>query len=159
MSELPTTNDYRRLFLEDVALLDVRAPVEFANGAFPLAENVAIIDDEQRHQIGIRYKEMGQDAAVELGAELVTEELREQRIDRWQRFFEQHPDGVLYCFRGGMRSKLTQQWLKERTGKDFIRVEGGYKALRRFLIEELDAAAEDPLEEGGVDVLEEARSA
>jgi tRNA 2-selenouridine synthase len=27
--------DYRRLFLEDVPMLDVRAPVEFAGGAFP----------------------------------------------------------------------------------------------------------------------------
>lgn len=143
MSDLPTTNDYRRLFLENVPMLDVRAPVEFTRGAFPLAENVAIINDDEREQIGIRYKEMGQDAAVELGAELVTEALRKERIDQWQQFFKSHPDGVLYCFRGGMRSKLTQQWLKERTGKDLLRVEGGYKALRRFLIDELDAAAEE----------------
>ena len=57
MSELPTTNDYRRLFLEDVPLLDVRAPVEFAEGAFPGAENHPLVDDAERHQIGITYKE------------------------------------------------------------------------------------------------------
>ena len=143
MSELPTTNDYRRLFLADVPMLDVRAPVEFTRGAFPRAENIDIINDDERHHIGIRYKEMGQDAAVELGAELVSGELRKERIDRWEQFFERHPAGVLYCFRGGMRSKLTQQWLMERTGREFPRVEGGYKALRRFLIDELDAAARE----------------
>jgi tRNA 2-selenouridine synthase len=143
MSALPVTGDYRRLFLEDTPLLDVRAPVEFARGAFPQAENRPLIDDEERHRIGIRYKEMGQDAAVELGAELVTEESRKARIDEWEHFFAEHPGGVLYCFRGGMRSKITQQWLKERTGISVPRVEGGYKALRRFLIEELDAAASE----------------
>ena len=140
MKDLPVTRDYRRLFLEDVPLLDVRAPVEFARGAFPLAENLPLIDDEERHRIGLRYKELGQDAAVELGAELVSNERRERRINNWQHFFDMHPEGVLYCFRGGMRSKITQQWLRDRTGKDFQRVEGGYKALRRFLIDELDAA-------------------
>jgi tRNA 2-selenouridine synthase len=141
MNDLPVTSDYRRLFLEDVPLLDVRAPVEFTRGAFPLAENCPLIDDEERHAIGVRYKELGQDAAVELGAELVSEELRKQRVNNWEHFFDMHPDGVLYCFRGGMRSKITQQWLRDRTGRDFQRVEGGYKALRRFLIDELDAAA------------------
>ena len=143
MRDLPVTNDYRRLFLEDTPLLDVRAPVEYARGAFPLAENRPLIDDEERHRIGIRYKEMGQDAAVELGAELVTEEVRKARVHEWEHFFTKHPEGVLYCFRGGMRSKITQQWLKERTGKSIPRVEGGYKALRRFLIDELDAAARE----------------
>ena len=56
MNDLPVTNDYRRLFLEDTPLLDVRAPVEFERGAFPLAENRPLIDDEERHRIGIRYK-------------------------------------------------------------------------------------------------------
>ena len=143
MSDLPVTNDYRRLFLEDTHLLDVRAPVEFARGAFPLAENRPLINDEERHSIGIRYKEMGQDAAVELGAELVTGEVRKARIQEWEQFFSKHPEAVLYCFRGGMRSKITQQWLKEKTGKSIPRVEGGYKALRRFLIDELDAAASE----------------
>ena len=143
MSDLPVTNDYRRLFLEDTPLLDVRAPVEFARGAFPLAENRPLINDEERDSIGIRYKEMGQDAAVELGAELVTGEVRKARIQEWEHFFSKHPEAVLYCFRGGMRSKITQQWLKEKTGKSIPRVEGGYKALRRFLIDELDAAASE----------------
>ena len=49
---LPEIDDYRRLFLEDVPLLDVRAPVEFAQGAFPAAENHPLINDAERHEIG-----------------------------------------------------------------------------------------------------------
>lgn len=139
--ELPVVDDYRRLFLEDVPLLDVRAPVEFGQGAFPHTENAPLIDDAERHEIGIRYKELGQDAAVELGHELVEGATKAARIAAWRRFAEQHPQGVLYCFRGGQRSKISQQWLYEATGIRYPRVKGGYKALRHFLIDELDRAA------------------
>ncbi|MCL4166916.1 UNVERIFIED_CONTAM: hypothetical protein GTU68_064220, partial [Idotea baltica] len=35
----------------------------------------------------------------------------------------------------GLRSRTTQQWILDETGVDYPRVEGGYKALRRFLID------------------------
>ena len=50
------TRDYLSLFLNDTPLLDVRAPVEFAKGAFPGAANISLINDDERHQIGICYK-------------------------------------------------------------------------------------------------------
>ena len=141
MNKLPLINDLRRLFIDDIPLLDVRAPVEFAKGAFPLAENHPLIIDSERHEIGIQYKQVGHDAAVELGEELVDESLREQRVTAWKGFIDAHPNGALYCFRGGMRSKISQQWIHDATGIAYPRIEGGYKALRSFLIEELDAAA------------------
>lgn len=137
-NDLPLVEDYRQLFLDDVQLMDVRAPVEFNEGAFPNAENHPLINDEERHQIGIKYKELGQDAAIDLGHELVKGKVKEERISEWHEFAEHYPDGVLYCFRGGMRSKITQQWLYENTGIRYPRVKGGYKALRRFLIDELE---------------------
>ncbi len=141
--ELPQIEDFRRLFLEDIPLLDVRAPVEFAQGAFPHTENHPLIDNGEREEIGILYKELGQDAAVEHGHELVKGEKKAARVAEWKRFAEQHPEGVLYCFRGGMRSKISQQWLYEETGILYPRVKGGYKALRRFLIDELETSARE----------------
>ncbi|MGB0712781.1 MAG: tRNA 2-selenouridine(34) synthase MnmH [Gammaproteobacteria bacterium] len=143
MAALPTTDDYRRLFLDDIPLLDVRAPVEFAQGSFPLAENVPIMDDEDRHTIGIRYKEAGQEAAIALGAERVQGEIRERRVAAWLDFARRHPEGVLYCFRGGMRSQIAQDWLQQALGHEYPRVKGGYKALRRFLMDEIDNSARD----------------
>lgn len=143
MAELPQVEDLRNLFLAEVPLLDVRAPVEFEQGAFPHAENHPLIDDAEREQIGIEYTEMGQDAAIELGHELVRNEKKAARIAAWKAFAKRHPDGVLYCFRGGMRSKISQQWLYEETGILYPRVKGGYKAMRRFLIDELEAAARE----------------
>ncbi|WP_207061063.1 tRNA 2-selenouridine(34) synthase MnmH [Motiliproteus sp. SC1-56] len=138
------TRDYRRLFLEDVPLFDTRAPVEFQQGAFPNSVNLPLMSDEERAQVGTCYKEQGQEAAIELGHRLVCGELKEQRVAGWKAFAAAHPEGFLYCFRGGLRSRVTQQWLRE-AGIDYPYVEGGYKALRRYLLEVLEEAAAWPL--------------
>ncbi|WP_237057110.1 tRNA 2-selenouridine(34) synthase MnmH [Microbulbifer sediminum] len=130
------TDNYRQLFLDDVPLMDVRAPVEFARGAFPTSENLPLLDDHQREAVGIEYKQAGQDAAIELGWTLATDEVRADRLAAWRAFVGRHPNGYLYCFRGGLRSRTTQQLLRE-AGIDYPLVEGGYKAMRNFLIEEL----------------------
>lgn len=136
--ELPETDDFEALFLGDTPLIDVRAPVEFAEGAFPTARNLPLMNDQERHAVGICYKQEGQDAAIELGNTLVAGERREQRIADWRSFAEQQPQGALYCFRGGQRSQISQRWLYEKTGILYPRVKGGYKALRQFLIQALE---------------------
>lgn len=133
--------DLQALFLNDIPMLDVRAPIEYQQGAFPHTQNIALLEDDERESIGIRYKEQGQEAAIALGAELVQGEVKEQRIAEWQTFIEKHPNGVLYCFRGGMRSQITQMWIKEQTGIEYPRVAGGYKAMRRFLIDAIERLA------------------
>lgn len=138
--ELPQIEDYRSLFLNNTPLLDVRAPVEFEQGAFPFTENVPLMNDQERTDIGIRYKNAGQDEAIKLGHELVQGDTKSKRVNLWADFFQQHPKGILYCFRGGMRSKISQQWIYEKTGIIYPRVKGGYKAMRRFLIDELEAS-------------------
>lgn len=139
--DLPEISDYRQLFLQHKPLLDVRAPVEFEAGAFPDATNMPLLTNEERHLIGIRYKNNGQEAAVALGQELVDGAPKQERVAAWKRFVEQNPNGVLYCFRGGMRSRISQQWIAEETGIAYPRVKGGYKALRNFLLDELDESS------------------
>ena len=133
--------DLLSLFLNDIPMLDVRAPVEYQQGAFPHTQNTAILNNEEREAIGIKYKNAGQDEAVALGAELVQGDIKDQRVAKWQAFVEKHPQGVLYCFRGGMRSQITQLWIKEKTGIEYPRVAGGYKAMRRFLIDSIERLA------------------
>jgi len=149
--DLPETDDFRALFLNDTPLFDVRAPVEFAQGAFPCSENFPLMDDKEREEIGIRYKELGQDEAVKLGHDLIQGSVKAGKVDHWENFFREYPDGTLYCFRGGMRSKISQQWIYERTGKIFPRVKGGYKAMRHFLIDELEISTKEiqPIMLGG----------
>ena len=141
MNVRTNSNDFLEIFLKDIPMMDVRAPVEFNKGAFPNSQNIPLLDDEQRALIGTRYKEKGQDQAIALGNELATEEVRRQHIEDWQAFTQAHPEGYLYCFRGGLRSRVTQQWLKD-SGVNYPFIEGGYKAMRTFLIEELNNSLE-----------------
>ncbi len=140
--DLPQLDDYRSLFLNDTPFLDVRAPVEFNQGAFPFTENFPLMNDQERTDIGIRYKKSGQDEAIKLGQELIQGEIKSERVESWAQYIKQHPEGVLYCFRGGMRSKISQQWIYEKTGIIYPRIKGGYKAMRRFLIDELEVSSQ-----------------
>jgi len=129
----------RSLFLNNTPLIDVRAPIEFSQGAFPKAMNYPLMTDQERHDVGIRYKRHGQDAAIKLGNKLVSGETKQYRIEQWQNFIKNNPDAYLYCFRGGLRSRTSQQWLQE-SGIDVPIVNGGYKAMRRVLLDELEGS-------------------
>ena len=111
--------------------------LNLAKVRFPLPAIFPILDDKQRHLIGCEYKQQGANAAIELGNQLATDEIRQQRLSAWQSFIQQKPESFIYCFRGGLRSKITQQWLAEQ-GHHCALIEGGYTALRRFLLEQLE---------------------
>ncbi len=130
------SNDYENILLNTSGLLDVRAPVEFHQGAFPSAANFPLLNDDERHQVGICYKNKGQQQAIEYGHQLVKGEVKRQRVKQWVNYTKQHDNVYLYCFRGGLRSKITQQWLHD-AGVNIPRVQGGYKALRHYLINQL----------------------
>jgi tRNA 2-selenouridine synthase len=148
---LPEIDDLGALFVSDRPLLDVRAPVEFGAGAFPTAVNLPLVDDDERHRIGIEYAEQGQAAALTLGEDLVSGALRARRIGAWRDFVGRHPDAALYCFRGGLRSQISQRWLADVAGITCPRVRGGYKAMRRYLLGQLEACcgACNPVVVGG----------
>ena len=112
------TEDFTRLFLTDTPMMDTRAPLEFNKGAFPSTVSLPLMTDAERAQVGTCYKQQGQAAAIQ----------------QWLAFARDNPNGYLYCFRGGLRSQIVQQWMKE-AGCDYPRITGGYKAMRRFLID------------------------
>ncbi|WP_431687603.1 tRNA 2-selenouridine(34) synthase MnmH [Hahella sp. NBU794] len=136
------TDDYLNVFLSGAPLLDTRAPVEFHKGAFPDAVNLPLMTDDERAQVGSCYKRHGQQAAITLGHRLVHGEVKEARVQGWREFAQRHPQGYLYCFRGGLRSSICQQWLAE-SGVAYPRILGGYKAMRRFLIESLERICQE----------------
>jgi len=123
--------------MEGMPLLDTRAPVEFKKGAFPNSINIPVMSDSEREQVGTCYKQKGKQAALEMGHSLVSGESKERRVQLWCDFARANPDGYLYCFRGGLRSQISQRWMKE-AGVEFPRVLGGYKSMRRYLIDRLE---------------------
>lgn len=130
----------RSLFLNDTPLLDVRSEDEYAKGAFPLSTNLPILKNDQRRLVGICYKQQGQQAAIKLGLDLVCGEIKAALVRDWCELVAMQPDMHIYCWRGGLRSHITRQWLRE-AGVDVPLVEGGYKALRRSLSTVIDEIA------------------
>jgi len=150
MPEFSQSSDFRKIVLNNTPLIDVRAPVEFEKGAFPHAVNLPLMNDEERHVIGIKYKEEGNAKAVELGHELVRGEVRKARVAAWLDFIASNPQAMLYCFRGGQRSQISQEWIA-KDGTDIVRLKGGYKAFRNYLMQEIEVSTQhfEPIILGG----------
>jgi tRNA 2-selenouridine synthase len=133
MSEF--TNYFRDIFIRDIPLIDVRAECEFEDGHFLKSINLPLMNDNERDQVGKTYKKHGQEQALKLGHELVSGSKKQDRIEAWFSQIKKFPESKLYCFRGGLRSSISVQWIKENGG--FVeKIPGGYKALRNFLLEE-----------------------
>lgn len=136
MSELTQIDDFSQLFTGNTPLIDTRAPIEFKQGAFPHAQNLPLMSDDEREQVGTCYKQHGQQQAIALGYELVKDDVKAHRLQAWLTFIKNNPNGALYCFRGGIRSQIAQQWIFEASEVNYPRISGGYKALRLFLMNE-----------------------
>ncbi|QEP45037.1 tRNA 2-selenouridine(34) synthase MnmH [Ectothiorhodospiraceae bacterium BW-2] len=134
---MPQIEQFESLIVTQRPLIDTRTATEFAQGTIPGSVNLPLMSHEERHQIGLCYRQQGQAAAIALGEALVSGELKAARVAAWQQFVLQNPTAVLYCWRGGLRSKISQQWLYEGYATVVPRVTGGYKALRGYLLQQL----------------------
>lgn len=118
------------------ALLDVRSPAEFAEDHVPGALSVPVLDDAERARVGTLYKQVSPFLARKVGAALVARNIArhidEKFVDQDRRW---HP--LVYCWRGGKRSGAMTIILRE-IGWDARQLDGGYKAFRRHVIEELE---------------------
>ena len=83
------------LLEKEIPYIDVRAPIEFAQGALPTSKNLPILNDKERERVGKAYKKSGGQAATELGYILVKDEIKDQRVDDWVNFVNLNPnDGI-----------------------------------------------------------------
>jgi tRNA 2-selenouridine synthase len=144
IAERADSSDFRAIIRNKIPLMDVRAPIEFEKGSFSQSTNYPLMNNDERADVGLCYKQKGQAAAITLGNALVSGQSKASRLAQWQHFVQENPQGYLYCFRGGLRSQTVQRWLKE-SGINYPLLVGGYKALRQFLLNELEQLALHPL--------------
>ncbi len=140
MNELPLIDDFEFIFKNNIPIIDTRAPIEFEKGSFPNAVNMPLMFDEERKEVGTCYKNHGKDKALELGHKLVSGEKKKERVKMWVDFAKKHPNGAIFCFRGGLRSQIAQKWIYENSQISFPKIVGGYKKLRNFLIENIESS-------------------
>jgi tRNA 2-selenouridine synthase len=122
--------------------IDVRSEGEYEKAHFAYTVNVPILSDAHRHEVGLIYKNEGSEAARALGYRLVSGEYKEELIRRWCETIERQAEApaLLFCWRGGLRSRIAQDWIYQ-SGHEVLRVEGGYKALRHEALKVLENPA------------------
>ena len=118
-------------------VVDVRAPAEFQQGHIPGARNLPLFSDAERAAVGTSYKQEGRATAVQLGLELVGPKLASlgRTLSTWSAEANGEPLR-LHCWRGGMRSGSVA-WLADTLDLPVLLLEGGYKAYRRWVLEQL----------------------
>src|SRR5438477_2020231 len=114
--------------------IDVRSPTEFAEDHVPLASNHPVLDDPERARIGTLYAS-SPFAARKLGAAIVARNIASMLETAFAELpREWRP--LVYCWRGGQRSRALTQVLHE-VGWRAVQLEGGYRAYRRHVVAEL----------------------
>jgi tRNA 2-selenouridine synthase len=115
-------------------VLDVRSPGEYHHGHLPGAISFPLFSDAERAQVGTCYKHQGRDAAVELGFELAGPKCAD--FIRKAQTLAPNRQLRLHCWRGGMRSG-GMGWILSMAGFQVTLLEGGYKAYRRWVRQQL----------------------
>jgi tRNA 2-selenouridine synthase len=121
-------------------LLDVRTPLEFAEDHIPGASNLPVLSNDQRAQVGTLYKQVSPFSARKLGAALVSANIA-RHLEGPLRDKPRGWRPLVYCWRGGQRSKALTHVLRE-IGWDARQLEGGYKAFRRAVIADTPGLAQ-----------------
>src|SRR5437773_1533956 len=117
------------------AIIDARTPAEYALDHIPGAVSAPVLDDAERAEVGTLYKKVSPFEAKKLGGGLVAKnvarhvaQLFGQKDKTWR--------PLIYCWRGGKRSGAMAHILRE-IGWDAETLEGGYRAYRRWVVQEL----------------------
>ena len=115
-------------------ILDVRSPGEFAQGHIPGAISFPLFTDEERAEVGIAYKNHGNEAAFELGLRRVGPKMAD--FVKMARKLAPGRQIAVHCWRGGQRSG-SMAWLLRQAGFQVVTLEGGYKAYRQLVLQGL----------------------
>jgi tRNA 2-selenouridine synthase len=119
------------------AVVDARSPAEYAEDHLPGAANWPVLDDDERKVVGTEYKQISAFDARKRGAAMVARRIAEH--------LEAHVMGkprewqpLVYCWRGGQRSGALAWYLAQVGFRTHV-LDGGYKAFRALVREQLDA--------------------
>lgn len=134
ITELVKSNKFKK-----ITWIDVRSPAEFKEATIPNAKNIPVFTDDERAEIGTIYKQVSVEAAKEKGLEIFSAKLPAfiKAVN------ELEGEKVVFCWRGGMRSK-TAATVVDLMGIPISRLEGGIRSYREFITEQLKSMAYEP---------------
>jgi tRNA 2-selenouridine synthase len=138
MADLTIDLDQALVLRDKGALLvDVRTSSEYQEATIPGAVNVPLFEKEERARIGTLYKRQGALAARQLGVELVAPKIPAlvQKVTA-ARGGSKLPV-VVFCWRGGLRSRVLTCFL-DLAGIRAFQLVGGHKGFRAHVREFLE---------------------
>ena len=109
-------------------IIDVRSPIEFEEDHLPNSINLPVLNDLERKKIGLIYKSKSAFTAKKIGASLVSTNIA-THINKTLLDKPGNWKVLLYCWRGGQRSKSFATVLSE-IGWQVCVLKGGYKTYR-----------------------------
>ncbi len=117
------------------AIIDVRSPGEFGVDHIPGAINLPVLSNAERAEVGTIYKQQSTFGARRIGASYVSRNIA-RHLDTY--FTGQAPSSrfLVYCWRGGMRSRSLATVMSE-VGWRTTLLNGGYKTWRRSVVRAL----------------------
>lgn len=112
-------------------ILDVRSEREYERDGIPGSFSLPILNDRERHEVGLLYKGHSHKLALQYAFYLALEK-EEAFVKKAAEYAKMAGDEplILFCFRGGGRSHYVAGLL-ERMGLSVKRLQGGQKAFRR----------------------------
>jgi len=122
------------------AVIDARSESEYAHDRLPGAVNWPSLRDDERARVGTLYKQVNPFEARKLGAALVARNIA-SHIEREAMDKPKGWQPLIYCWRGGQRSGALALVLGQ-IGFRVTLIEGGYKAFRQAMREDLPRQAE-----------------
>ncbi len=123
---------------QDIVWIDVRSESEHRESTIPQAVSAPLFNDEERARIGTVYKQESPQAAQALGLAIASAKLP-ILIERISAAAAGRTP-VIFCWRGGMRSKAVATVI-DLLGVEALRLQGGYRAYRRYVVDHLEALA------------------
>jgi tRNA 2-selenouridine synthase len=115
--------------------IDVRSPGEYAAGHIVGAVNVPLLNDNERVDVGVIYHKEGPDPAKDTGLTIISNKLPDI-IRQIRDLGTAGRPLIVYCWRGGMRSKSVVSVLSVM-GIPAMQLIGGYKSYRRHILDSL----------------------
>lgn len=125
---------------EKLPVLDVRSPGEYAHAHIPQALSFPLFSNEERKVIGTAYKQESREKAIKIGLDWFGKNLVKM-VEEAEKLIaaKSNPNRevVIHCWRGGMRSAAVA-WLLDLYGFKVYLLQGGYKAYRRWALEQFE---------------------
>lgn len=121
-------------------IIDARSPGEYADDHLPGAISLPVLNNEERAHVGTLHKQSSAFDAKKVGAALVSRNI----AHHLENYFHDKPRNyrpLIYCWRGGSRSGAMTTILRS-VGWNAAQLEGGHKAYRHHVIEQLAALPE-----------------